>query len=201
MVFLWVDNQNKIRPATGSSLGQRSKIQATEAIKAGQAVIQEQDDNAIPETTKYDSYTKRQSRAGPLIAKDIMSSPVKTLGANQSLQEAWNFIQTHRFRHVPVTSQEKKVVGIISDRDLLRAVSTLDKNQEWKPDTPISELMVTPVLSTTPFAEIRAIAHTLFENKVGAMPIVDETAEAIGIITRSDILRLFIKMLPFERWI
>ena len=58
------------------------------------------------------------------------------------------------------------------------------------------------MLSAHPDTEIRLIARTMFEQKIGAMPILSEEDDSmVGILTRSDILRTVVNRAPFELWI
>ncbi len=130
-----------------------------------------------------------------LLANQIMTSPVVTLSPEASLYEAWTLISERRFRHVPVVSQENKLIGIISDRDLLLRVAGIassDAAARTRPGTTLRDIMQTRVLTASPNTKIRQIAQVLFENRIGAMPVVDENKTLVGMITRSDILRALI---------
>jgi len=61
--------------------------------------------------------------------------------------------------------------------------------------------MTDRVLTAHPDTEIRTIARVLFEERIGAMPIVNEAGLPKGILTRSDILRTVMNQVPFELWI
>ena len=61
--------------------------------------------------------------------------------------------------------------------------------------------MTDQVLTAHPDTEIRTIARVMFEERIGAMPIVSEAGTPVGIITRSDILRTVMNKVPFELWI
>ncbi len=58
-----------------------------------------------------------------------------------------------------------------------------------------------PVLVARPISEVRAIARVMFEEHIGAMPIVGEAGELKGMLTRSDILRVLIAHLDFDQWV
>ena len=144
-------------------------------------------------------------RAPAILAKQIMSSPVLTLSPTAELSDAWEIIQRKRFRHIPVLSSQGHLVGILSDRDLFRAtieiVTSLEQLGANANQRPIQQIMVRNILSASPETEIRAIARILFEERIGAMPIVTEQGNLVGILTRSDILRTVVNEAPFELWI
>ncbi|MBF0225550.1 MAG: CBS domain-containing protein [Desulfobacterales bacterium] len=132
----------------------------------------------------------------PLLAKNIMSRPVSYLFPDTTIEQAWTLIKDNRFRHVPVISRgKKKLVGIISDRDLLKLVPKAE-NIEY-----ISQMMKTKVLTATPDTEIKQIAKVLFEERIGSMPIVEENGDLVGLITRSDILRAIVNRIPEDLWV
>ena len=129
-----------------------------------------------------------------VIAEQIMTAPVISMTRETPLAEARKLFREHRFRHVPIVTKEKQIIGIISDRDLLHHPGT-DLQQ------PVSELAVERVIVATPDTEIREIAAIFFQQRIGAMPIINSSEKLIGIITRSDILRTVVRHAPLEIWI
>ena len=55
-------------------------------------------------------------------ARDIMSKPVITIDATSSIKDAIQAMQLYNFRRLPVVDKEKKMVGIITDKDIFRAI-------------------------------------------------------------------------------
>lgn len=153
----------------------------------------------------YGRQELRPERVPAVSAIQIMSKPVMTLRPEASIEEAWELFQGRRFRHVPVVNQDETLIGLLSDRDVLRAAKNSvipPMNQRTESQNPkIREVMTSPVLTAHPDTEIRAIAKAMFEERIGAMPIVDTTGRLLGMITRSDILRTVMQNVPFELWI
>jgi acetoin utilization protein AcuB len=89
---------------------------------------------------------------------------------------------------------------MLSDRDLLRD-ALAQRTGEVKPATRVGQLMATRVLTARPEAGIRQVARILFEERIGAMPIVDAEGALVGILTRSDVLRAVLTSGPLELWI
>lgn len=135
------------------------------------------------------------------IAQQIMNTPVLSVGENATFAEALELIESHRFRHLPVISSSGKLVGIISDRDLLRrAANCNSKERESLSKYLVKSLMHTNVLSASPDTEVKHIAQVMFEERIGSMPIVNELQKLEGILTRSDILRAVVAKGPEELW-
>ncbi len=120
-----------------------------------------------------------------------MTSPVVTVSTNTAVDEIRKLFHLHRFHHLIVVSDAAKLNGIISDRDVLAAKASDDQAKD---------IMTPHVLTAHPSTRIRAVAAILFEERIGAIPIVGEQGELLGILTRSDILRTVVNHAPLELW-
>ncbi len=136
--------------------------------------------------------TPTPPREKAILASQIMTSPVETLQKSDTIRKASKLFQDRRFRHVPVVKENDILIGIVSDRDFFSQKSTNSR---------VEKIMTTNVLSARPNTEIRYIARVFFEERIGAMPIVEEGGKLVGIITRSDILRTVVNKAPLELWV
>ncbi len=145
-----------------------------------------------------------QSTSSKLVARDIMASPVVTLPLTASLTQAWELVKEKRFRHIPIQSKNGALVGILSDRDLSRGTveSALVgiKGSAYLGKVTIENYVSHPVLVAAPEATLPAIARVLLEERIGAIPVVSQENELLGLITRSDILRVIVSHPNFEQW-
>jgi len=147
-----------------------------------------------------------KERGPALHAYQIMTSPVVTLYRETTITQAWTLFRERRFRHVPIITRDRKIYGILSDRDLLRYAAVSGKIPPYADNAPeastdITSLIKTRVITASQDTEIRQIARILFEQRVGVMPIVSESGALDGIITRSDILRTLVNHAPLELWV
>jgi len=133
-----------------------------------------------------------------LLARHLMKTNVKTLTPDTSLYEAWKFFCEHRFRHVPIVNEAGHLVGILSDRKLLLESSLINPSPKHSSDTKVKDIMVTNVLTAHPETEMSIIAKIMVNERIGAMPIVDDRGQLVGILTRTDIVRTLIKIEDFE---
>jgi len=161
-----------------------------------------------PEEKAYEKTEELLHERKPALrARQIMTSPVAALSPETTLEKAWEWLRDHRFRHIPILSGEKRLVGIISDRDLLREAARIGdiitpSKEEGSPgEGTVRRIMKTKVLTAGSNAEIREIARAMFIERIGAMPIMDDQDSLIGIITRSDILRALVTHAPLELWV
>lgn len=158
--------------------------------------------------TKVRAYQKgeaKMTREPAILAKQIMKTPIVSLPLHAPLSQALDVFRQYRFRHIPVLSENKQLAGLLSDRDAWRELATNrlspTAGHEFAQHHTIETVMSTPVLSAHPDTEIRVVARVLFEERIGAMPIVDDSKTLVGMLTRSDILRIVTNQVPFELWI
>lgn len=124
---------------------------------------------------------ERQPTMHPLTVGDMMTTQVRTLREDESINEAdWDMV-IGGFRHIPVVDRDHHVVGIVSDVDVRHRINTGQSVA-----TTMSRDVHT-VLATTP--AIEAIEYLLMA-KQNALPVVDERRTLIGIVTTTDFLEL-----------
>lgn len=124
---------------------------------------------------------------------DIMTKEVVTLAAEEDLSIASNIMNKERIRHLPVT-QQGKLVGLVSHRDLLklqaRLLAQLGKQQPGKRFVSVSasDIMNSAVTTVTPDTPAAEAAGALLQNKFGCLPVV-QGEKLVGIVTETDFLR------------
>lgn len=120
-------------------------------------------------------------------ARDIMSSPVHTLFETNTLSEAQEFMGKYKHRHIPVLNKENTLVGIISDKDILRA------QHKVRSFSPLRDLMTSEVLSARCTTRIQDLARIMLYEKFSALPIIDDNDQLVGIVTLTNILEYVTK--------
>lgn len=141
----------------------------------------------------YDEEPNEIQRKRVQIAQDIMSKAPQCVSDSTLVGTAREIMEQHRFRHLPVASPDRRLSGMLSDRDILRAGEAHSKE-------PVSKYMTTRVLTATPETTIQHIAEAMLANKIHAIPIVDSEHRIIGILTSTDILRAIVQSAPIELW-
>jgi CBS domain-containing membrane protein len=136
-----------------------------------------------------------------LLARDIMTSPVITFFAEQTLPLAEDVMQFKHLRHLPVIDDNGKLVGLVSHRDLLRAqISTLvgltdQERRARQSDVRVSQVMTRDVWTVGPSTEATKVGRTLLDHKFGCLPVVDADERLIGIITERDFIKYALGLL------
>ena len=140
-----------------------------------------------------------------VVARQIMSSPVSTLSAQATVDDAVMLFHARQFRHVPVMGDDGDLMGMISDRDLLHALSGLNERyvrQRAAVDgnDRVTALMRSPVLTAVENTDARLIARLFVDYHIGAVPVL-AGREIAGIITRSNVLRAVMLHYGLELWV
>jgi CBS domain-containing protein len=93
-------------------------------------------------------------------------------------------------RHVPVVDDKGVVVGMVSDRDILRSLGRADRSL-----TPVSTVMSLMPVTVGPETTARDALEIMLARKINAVPVVDERGRLVGIVTATDFLELAFRAL------
>ncbi|MGD9099325.1 MAG: CBS domain-containing protein [Anaerolineae bacterium] len=135
-----------------------------------------------------------------MFVSDRMSSPAVTITPDTPFQDALKLMRERRFRRLPVVNKRGKLVGIVSERDLLYASpSQATSLNVWElrdllSKVQVREIMTQDVITTTPDTPVENASHLMVENKIGGLPVVDEERRVVGVITETDIFKAFNEM-------
>jgi acetoin utilization protein AcuB len=138
--------------------------------------------------------------------EDVMTRDVVCLTERDHLSGVMKVMRRGVFRHVPVVNKEGKIVGIISDRDVLRLLPYRQgprKSQtgvfredlfDVEPDEPvvrelISRVMNQSVIHVRPDCDFYDAVKMLHDKRIGCLPVVDEEKKVLGIATVTDVMR------------
>jgi IMP dehydrogenase len=104
-----------------------------------------------------------------------------TIGIEAKVSDANYIMREFKIGGIPVVDKDKKLIGIVTNRDL-----RFEKN----PEKPISEVMTKDnIITTNQSTDLEMAAHTLQKYKIEKLPVVDETNRLIGLITYKDITK------------
>lgn len=130
-----------------------------------------------------------------MLVKEIMTQTVVTVTPEDSLRRADELMMRGRFRHLPVV-KEGRVVGIISDRDIRVPLflEPRDDVLQLMAERSVSQIMRHPVMTASPGMAVEQAAAIMHEKKIGCLPVV-EGERLVGIVTESDIFRIFVQVM------
>jgi acetoin utilization protein AcuB len=149
-------------------------------------------------TSRYQSAQTPAEPSEILFVREIMTKTVTSAPPTAGISEVAGLFSEHRYRHLPIVSTEGAIVGLLSDRDVLKYQAIRERRE--RDEALVSSIMVSEVLVATPDTLIRDVARTMFQERIGCLPIVDERNSLVGIVTRSDIMRALIAHGPMRLW-
>jgi len=142
-------------------------------------------------------------RFGEIRCADIMSRDVATISPQAPLREAWARLCAHRIKALPVVSEDRNVVGIITQTDFM-------ENAAWGPHgelhfglgkrlrhamrprqglkQTVGEAMSAPVRTANPETPIARLVPMMADAGLHHLPVVDADGRLAGIVTQSDLI-------------
>jgi len=137
------------------------------------------------------------------IVKDVMSTHVVAVRQNATFKEMAARLREHRVSAFPVIDDDNKVIGVVSETDLL-AKEALEGTVPWtlqglpRQHVPSQvngvtavELMTKPAVTIGPDKSVTDAARLMFNMRVKRLPVVSDDGTLIGIVTRSDVLSVY----------
>lgn len=124
-------------------------------------------------------------------ARDVMTRPVITVFPDTTVREAVARLAQHDIGSMPVVDGEDRLLGMISESDLLRDRLPEDAHASAQAHT-VAQVMSGDVLALEDTAEAAEVAEAMLRRRVRAVPIVT-AGVLVGIVSRQDLLRSLIR--------
>lgn len=149
----------------------------------------------------------RRRLSRKIAVKDLMTEKVITVNEDMTLDKVAEILSENRISGVPVVDQENRVIGLITEADIISQTETVKTNAfkellrhllgEPVPrrsgkslsELKVKDVMTSPPLTASPDMDIREVARILDEKRIKRLPVVDKEGRLIGIISRQDIVR------------
>jgi CBS domain-containing protein len=140
--------------------------------------------------------------------KDVMTTAVLTVGPEATLKDAAALMAERGISGLPVVDRGGQVIGVLSEGDILfketgqkarrplvdRLLSLPPSEIEAKfLAATVGEAMTSPALTISPRWPLTQVASTMIERGVKRLPVVDGMGNLVGIVTRADLVRAFVR--------
>ncbi len=131
-----------------------------------------------------------------LQVNEVMTRKILGVGLEDSVRKAFSIMSEKRIRHLPVTDNYGSVIGILSDRDLYRAmtpqpVHTFDDEPfNFDSSLKVKDFMSWPALSVGENESLPQVAERFIREKISAFLVTNPKGLYVGIITTDDLLRV-----------
>lgn len=143
--------------------------------------------------------------------RKIMTEQIVCLTPKDDLDAAIKLLQQEEIRHILITNEQAKLLGVVSDRDILRHLpfagrrpllpSKKFRAHLFKVDPkfvnlklPLERVMTRKVTSVLPSCRLFDAAMTLRDKKVNSLPVIDEQEKLCGILTTTDLMQTLLAL-------
>ncbi len=130
-----------------------------------------------------------------MFVEDYMTPDPVTVQEGAQLIEAGTLMHQHRVRQLPVLDEQRRLVGIITDRDV-RGTAAFDRTLDEK--LKVADVMTSDPTTIPVSATIDETVEVLSTRRFGALPVVRST-ELVGIISYIDVLRAFTEVFGLDK--
>jgi CBS domain-containing protein len=126
-----------------------------------------------------------------VFAADVMTRKTITLSPHHSFAEAVSLMADRHFRHIVVIDTGGSIVGVISDRDILR---TLARTTNWQTKD-VSQIMTRDPFTVKRETPVSVAVAKIVAKRINCLPVLDDEGKVCGIITSTDLLKAYQKLL------
>ncbi|WP_405653322.1 CBS domain-containing protein [Streptomyces sp. NBC_00019] len=141
----------------------------------------------------------------PHIVSDVMTRDVATVGRDAAFKDIVRIMQDRKVSALPVMDGGRRVLGIVSEADLLPKEEFRDSDPDRYTQlrrlsdlakagsVTAGELMTSPALTVRPGETLAQAARTMARARVKRLPVVDESGRLEGVVSRADLLKVFLR--------
>ena len=132
--------------------------------------------------------------------EEFMTADPYTLRESSSLNDARRIMTEKHIRHIPITDENKHLIGLVTQRDVLAATDPGSEQQtrsapdQGDTDIELSDIMIRDISVIHRSDSLRQAAQYLQSHKYGCLPVVSDEI-LVGIITDSDFIEIAINLL------
>ena len=135
-----------------------------------------------------------------ITVEEFMTSELCTMSETDSVNDARKIMTERHIRHIPVTDDDNRLIGLVTQRDILAATVPTSEGCEYKnsdtgeADTCLSGIMNKNVSVVDKTDPLRTAAMYMQSHKYGCLPVVSD-GRLVGIITDSDFIAIAINLI------
>ena len=139
-----------------------------------------------------------------MLVGERMSKPVITVRPDTTMPEALDLMRKEHIRRLPVVNQRGELVGIVTETDLLKASPSEATSLSIYEITyllgklTVDRIMTKKVVTTTEDTPVEEAALVMADHKFSGLPVM-RGKELVGIITESNLFRIFLELLGARR--
>jgi len=137
---------------------------------------------------------------------DLMTTEVVSVDETAGFKQMVELIEQHRISALPVVDGQRRVIGVVSEADLILKEDRIDlgdqhvfeshrrrQERQRAGGTTARELASVPAVTIGPGDSVREAAKLMHDRAIKRLPVVDGDGRLVGVISRSDVLRVFMR--------
>ncbi|AQQ52788.1 acetoin utilization AcuB family protein [Planococcus lenghuensis] len=130
-----------------------------------------------------------------MLLEEIMATEVHTLSPSSTVEDVLKLFREKRIRHAPIVDDAKKVIGVITERDLKNARFNSAEPDDIKSiyDVKVEEVMTKNPITGHPLDFVEESALIFYQQKIGCLPVVSN-GQLVGFFTETDLLYKYIEL-------
>ncbi|MFJ2238046.1 CBS domain-containing protein [Streptomyces sp. NPDC087859] len=141
----------------------------------------------------------------PHIVSDVMTRDVATVGPDAAFKDIVRIMQDRKVSALPVVDGGRRVLGIVSEADLLPKEEFRDSDPDRSTQlrrlsdlakagsVTAGELMTSPALTVRSGETLAQAARTMARARIKRLPVVEESGRLEGVVSRADLLKVFLR--------
>jgi acetoin utilization protein AcuB len=119
-----------------------------------------------------------------MLIVERMTTQLVTITGETTVGQALEMVEARHLRHLPVLDEKDVLVGIVSEKDLLRA----------NYDDPVQSVMTRDVITVTEYTALEEAARIMADHRISSLPVM-RNGKLVGIITETDLFKIFLELL------
>jgi CBS domain-containing protein len=139
-----------------------------------------------------------------MLVRDVMTTRVVTVRADARVKQAIQLLDDHQITAMPVVDDEGRLVGVVSEADVLRDALMPDRRAHEIPSHTegrtklliVADVMTRLPMSVTADADLAAAASVLVDTAIKSLPVIDEEGRVVGVVSRRDVISVLAKRDP-----
>ncbi len=135
-----------------------------------------------------------------MLVKGRMSAPIIFTTPETQIMEAMDVMKQNNIRRMPVLDKKGKLLGIVSDKDLLNAApSDATSLSVWEVNylvarIKVKDVMTKDVMTISGETPVEEAAYIMSDSKIGGLPVMQDN-KVVGLITETDIFKLLVELM------
>ncbi|HEY7691596.1 MAG TPA: CBS domain-containing protein [Gaiellaceae bacterium] len=133
---------------------------------------------------------------------ELMTTEVITVHRGTALKDAARILTESGISGLPVVDAAGRPIGVISEGDIVHLETGEGSNEQRAVDarverqvsaTSVGDSMSSPAVTIAPDRQVTEAARTMIDQAINRLPVVDETGQLVGVLTRADLVRAFVR--------